>query len=324
MDNPDKTDELISKFFAGEATPEEAMQLEDWKGQSPEHAALFAQSEKLFALAGKKSNELKLNKAAAWKKVEQTISKEAKIIPVKGKFKATLSIAAAMLVLCVAYFFIQKQGGEPAVQQILVSAKNENKNVNFNEQTRIELKAGSALVYDENFGKSNRNIKLHGSAYFTVTHSELLPFIVDLGQVYVKDLGTKFNITLSADTDSIHINVDEGVVLLFDSMSNSIEIKASERAIYIKSSKQIIQPEKQPAGSTVNFDKAPLSTVIAQLEEKFLTKIILDNPKLSTCIISAKFNNEDLATILAVIAETLGLTIEKQENNFIIKGQACN
>lgn len=323
MDNSENTEEIISKFLAGEATPEEAMQLEDWLKLSSKNRQHFIKSEKLFALANPLSKNLKLNQAQAWKNIENETINKSNVIPLYTKYKYAIGIAASLLLIVSAYFIIQKQFSANHIQHYTLAASHVKKEITLSDQTNIQIAAGSSIVYDENFGKFNRNVILNGSAYFTVKHSETLPFIVDLGNVFVKDLGTKFNITLSADTDSIHINVDEGVVLLFDSSSNSIEIKASERAIYIKSSKQILKPAQQDE-NVLSYDKMPLSKVIAELEKKFSTKIVLANPKLNDCTITAKFKEEDVYTILAVITETLGLTLEKQADSFIITGKACN
>lgn len=323
MDNSDRIENIISKFLAGEATPEEAMQLEDWKNLNAENLKQFNKSEMLFVLANSSSKKLKSNQSEAWKKIEAETIRKVKVIPLHARYKLVLGMAASLLLLITMYFIIQKQYAKQEIGQISIASNHAKKEITLSDQTTIQIAPGSKIVYDENFGKFNRNVVLHGSAYFTVKHDESLPFIVDLGHVFVKDLGTRFNITLSADTDSIHINVDEGVVLLFDSTSNSIEIKASERAIYIKSSRQMLKSIPQNE-KELNFDKTPLSTVIAELEQKFSIKIVLENPKLNDCTISAKFKDEDLSTILAVIAETLGLTIEKQEENFLIKGKACN
>ena len=323
MDNSDNIDSLIGKFLAGEASPEEAMQLEDWKNLSTDNLKQFKQSEKIFNLVKKQSFISTVSKENAWKKIENKTFYKSKIIVLRPNFKRGLVIAASLLLLVSGYFVIQKQISINKPLQHTFAYTENNKNISFSDETKIELAPGSKIVYDDNYGKINRNISLIGSAYFTVKHNDTLPFIVDLGNVFVKDLGTKFNITLSADTDSIHIKVDEGIVLLFDSASNSIEIKASERAIYIKSSKQILKPE-QLNENILNFDKTPLSKVIVEIEEKFGTKIILENSRLNECTISAKFKDEDLYTVLTVIAETLGLTFEKQNENYLIKGKACN
>lgn len=323
MDNSDKIEILIAKFLAGEASPEEAIQLEDWKNESSQNLQQFNQSVKLFNLATQSSNQLNINKEQAWAIIENDAIKKSKVIQLRPHSKIAIGIAASVLIILSSYFIIQKNFLSNQNNLITVAAVDAKKEINLTDQTNIQIAKGSSIIYDQNYGKSNRNVKLLGNAYFTVKHNDTLPFIVNLGHVFVKDLGTKFNITLSADTDSIHIRVDEGVVLLFDSASKSIEIKAGERAIYIKSSRQIIKPASANE-TTLNFDKTPLINAFNEIEEKFSCKIIVENPAINSCTISAKFKDEDVSTILAIITETLGLTVVLQNENYIIKGNACN
>jgi ferric-dicitrate binding protein FerR (iron transport regulator) len=325
MDNIENIEVLISKFLAGEASPEEAMQLEDWKLQDIKHMEQFVQSQKLFAIVNNKSQYLKINKSKAWQNVQSKTYHETKVIPLYSRFKLQIGLAASLLLILSTYFLLRNQSTNSENYSNTITAKNSIKHIALNENSQIDLAPGASLVYNDNFGKTNRKVKLNGSAYFNVKHNEAMPFIVDLGHVFIKDLGTKFEIKLSADTDSIHIKVDEGIVLLFDSASNVIEIKASERALYIKSSKQLLTNNQLIRDEiNLNFENTKLVTVIAQLEEKFVTQITLTNTKLNNCVISAKFKDDDLATILDVICETRGLTYEKQSTGFIIKGEACN
>lgn len=325
MDNTDKIEILISKFLSGEATPEEAMQLETWKSQDPKNQKQFEQSQQLFYLIRNQQPHLQSNQDKAWQKVKSKINTEPKVIPLFGNYKTMVSVAASLIILVGTYFLIHQQIDKKQNQTYTLTAQNQVKNIALVDHSTIDLAPGASLIYDHNFGKTNRNVVLKGSAYFTVKHKQEMPFIVDLGNVYVKDLGTKFDIKLSADSDSIHLRVDEGIVLLFDSASNAIEIKASERALYIKSTKQIISNnEIIKKEQHLNFDKTPLSEVARQLEEKFGTKIIFANPKLNACVITAKFKEDDLDTIINIITETLGLSYKKENVGYVINGESCN
>jgi ferric-dicitrate binding protein FerR (iron transport regulator) len=324
MDNINYIETLISKFLSGEASPEEAMQLEDWKLQDPKNLEQFEKSQKLFHLL-KSHHQIKPNIDIAWQRVQSEINTEPKIIALFKNYKTFIGVAASLVLLVSTYFLIKKQNGNTQLQTITLTAQNKVKNIALLDHSTINLSPGASLVYDQNFGKTNRKVVLKGSAYFTVKHKEEMPFIVDLGNVFVKDLGTKFYIKLSADSDSIHLKVDEGIVLLFDSASNAIEIKASERALYIKSTKQLLNNDALLKKELyLNFDKTPLSIVAVQLEEKFGVKIIYTNPKLNNCVISAKFKEEDLDTIIAIITETLGLSYKKENVGYIINGESCN
>ncbi len=157
-------------------------------------------------------------------------------------------------------------------------------------------------------------------------HEETLPFIVDAGDVFIRDIGTKFSIRSSVDTDSVFVRVDEGVVLLFDSLGSTLEIKATEKAVYIRSIKKIIAEQtitNSSVSSSLHFMNASLTDVILKLTGLYHTDILLENEQLGNCKITTQFNKENLEIVLGVITETLGLSYEKTSSGYLIKGQSC-
>ena len=82
MENISNIDDLISKFLAGDASPEEAMLLEDWKNANATNNAYYLECEKVFNLIDNQSDiefdtELGWNKISTHQKVE-----EVKIVPI--------------------------------------------------------------------------------------------------------------------------------------------------------------------------------------------------------------------------------------------------
>lgn len=326
MLNNEHIDALIAAYLSGNAEPEVAMNLEEWRLASPENEAYFNAAEKAFSLSGIPNAFKEPNVEAAWEKVHKHINNEAKIIPFQNK-KTYLRIAASVMLvagLSALLFFYFKNTSAPAKEYI---ADKGEKTVKLDDQTEIKLLQDAQLSISENFGKTNRTVKLKGNAYFSVTHQTELPFTIDAGKVYIKDIGTKFNVRFSPDTDTVFVNVDEGVVLLFDSLGAELEIKATERALYIKSKKQIITAnhasgaEKQ---TPLIFSNERLQDVINQLNVRFHVSVSLANSKLKDCRITTRFQNEDLETILSVICETLGLNYTQTSDGYIISGQSCS
>lgn len=76
MNKRENIDELISKFLSGEALPEEAMQLEDWKSESSDNMAYYEQYETVFALTGSYSKATEPNIQKAWEKVQQNLNND--------------------------------------------------------------------------------------------------------------------------------------------------------------------------------------------------------------------------------------------------------
>jgi ferric-dicitrate binding protein FerR (iron transport regulator) len=196
--------------------------------------------------------------------------------------------------------------------------------VQLTDGTVISISPNSNLVVDKGFGKKNRTLHLKGAADFSVVHQEKLPFIVDAGDVFIKDIGTKFSIKSSADTDTVYVRVDEGVVLLFDSLGSSLEIKATGKALYIRSIKKIVsEVTEKKISAAVQFSNSSLEEVILKLNSIYDTEITVENVQLNKCTITTQFDKENLETVLGIITETLGLSYEKTSSGYLIKGQSC-
>lgn len=177
----------------------------------------------------------------------------------------------------------------------------------------VRVFANSSVVVEEGFGKLNRRIKFKGSAFFEVVHKEDKPFVIDAENVYIQDIGTKFSVVSSINDNTVFVKVDDGVVLLFDSVGAQIEIKATEKAMYIKSSKQIVTPKgSQVSAGKVSFTNASLGEVVTRLSESYKVSVRLENKNLANCTLTTRFENEDIETVLTVICETLSLSFESK------------
>lgn len=320
----DNIDELLSKFFSGEASPEEAMLVEDWKNGHPDHLLYYQNSEKMFALLHNEHPVPEPNTALAWEKVKAKIATPAKVVSLNRK-PVYAWLAAACITLLIGIGFLWMVVFKPVKQQeIVYNTGKESKEVKLADGTDIIISPNSNLVVDKDFGKKNRTLHLKGNASFSVTHQEDLPLVVDVDDVFIKDIGTKFTIKSSADTDTVYVAVDEGVVLLFDSLGSSLEIKASGKALYIRSIKKIVTDvAAKKVNSSIQFAHSSLNEVTMKLSTLYNTTIVLENENLKNCIITTQFNQEDLETVLGIITETLGLSYEKTPTGYLIKGQSC-
>ncbi len=307
-------DALIGKFLSGEASPQEAMFLEDWISESPENELYFEQSAKAFGLTGKT-----VSTDAAWNNV-QTQLKQA---PVRKLPIGWISAAAAILILSFGAFFYLMQSGK---ENVVFTAGTSKKNIELTDGTDIQLASHSSIELAKEYGQKNRSLKLKGSGYFSVKHSKKLPFIIDAGPIHIKDLGTKFNVKTSDDT--IYVRVDEGVVVIYDNKGMKLTLKANESAHYVISSGDlrldVLAENLKKQYKTILLDNQRLEDVVKLLNTTYNVNIRIDNPALKDCRITTEFLNEDLDTVLMVISQTLEVTILKEKNNeYVIKGLAC-
>lgn len=324
MNKIENIDNLISKFLSGNALPEEAILLEDWKNENPTNQLYFLDCENIFKTNKGQSNIENIDNANAWVKITQSINKEADVKQLQTKKIVYLRIAASFAFIISIGAIIAYMLNKDVTQQLSYVTTNKTQFVKLNDSTEINILANSKIVVDQNFGIKNRIVHLKGNADFSVTHKDELPFIVDAGSFFIKDIGTKFSVRLSLDTDTVYVNVDEGVVLLFDSLGTELEIKASEKAIYIRSKKQLINTTEIKSNNAIlKFDNTTLKEVILKLNSTYKTNIVLQNTQLNNCTITTMFTSEDIDTIITVITETLGLNFEKTTSGYLIKGKTC-
>lgn len=307
-------DALIGKFLSGEASPQEAMFLEDWISELPENETYFEQSAIAFGLTQKT-----ISTDTAWNNVQEQL----KQAPVRKLPIRWIGAAAAILIISFgAVFYFMRSGTENTI----FTAGTSKKNIELNDGTDIQLAAHSSVELSADYGSKNRSLKLKGSGYFSVKHSKKLPFIIDAGPIHIKDLGTKFDVNTTDDT--IYVRVDEGIVVIYDNKGMQLTLHANESAHYVISSGElkldILAENLKKQYKTILLDNQRLEDVVELLNKTYHVNIRIDNPALKNCRITTEFLNEDLDTVLMVISQTLEVTILKGKNNeYVIKGLAC-
>ncbi|WP_430405282.1 FecR family protein [Fluviicola sp.] len=308
-------DALIGKFLTGEASPEEAMFLEDWIAESSDNKTYFEQSALAFGLV-----EQAVSTDTAWTKVQGQLAQA----PVRKLAIGWISAVAAILILSFgAVIYLMNSGGETTV---FIAGKGK-KNIELNDGTDIQLAAHSSVELSAGYGKKDRSVTLKGSGYFSVKHSQKLPFIIDAGPIHIKDLGTKFDVKTADDT--IYVRVDEGIVVIYDNKGMQLTLHANESAHYVISSGElkldILTEDLKAKYKTIILDDQRLEDVVHILNKTYKVNIRIDNPALNNCRITTEFLNEELETVLTVISQTLEVTIIREKNNgYLIKGMACN
>lgn len=321
MNNQENIDALINKYLSGNALPEDAMQLEDWKNEDPDNLKYFLDSEKTFNLIYAKINDKPGNPQLAWAKVLPSLQQTKSLNSTRYfylKFAASLVLLFA-LGLSINYFLRKSKS-----ESLVYSTQENTRSMRTSDGSQITLHKNTTLSVDPSFGKSNRTVHLNGSADFHITHKDKFPFIVDAGSFFIKDIGTKFRVILSPNSDTITIKVTEGIVLLYDEHGSNLEIKAGQNARYIRSQQQLslIKPVVTEH-TTFMFNNEKLGVVIDKLSKTYNVQIQLQHPGLKHCIITSTFVDEKIETILGIVTETLGLSLEKTPTGYFIKGQAC-
>ncbi|HMS68497.1 MAG TPA: FecR domain-containing protein [Saprospiraceae bacterium] len=304
-------DALITKFLCGEASPEEAIFLEDWKSNSKANATYFSEMQQTYGLVHGRSLG-KINTKAAWDKVSTSIQTKKPI-----RFLWPLSAAASLFILFSVLFFLNKKS---AVESFVT--QKEEQTQTLKDGSVVTMDPNSTLVLDEKFGKAGRKLNLKGKASFKVVHDEQSPFIIQTDDVFIEDIGTEFTVENQPDNDTIFVIVKEGIVRLYDVHGSELIIKAGEKAWYIKSEKLIVTGLD---ARVVKFDfkDTKLTDIVSLMDDSFDELIVLQPESIGRCKITTQFFDEDLETIVSILAETLDFQYEHVEGTYILKGKPC-
>ena len=205
---------LINKYLSGEITEKEKLDLLNWFVSDKDMDVWWADEinkmddEMNQDVQGRLLTEMK-SKIADGMIISKTVTK-----PVEGlRYKLFLKWVAAIfipVILAVSLYSILYQNTELS-SLIVIADQGERSSVVLPDRTTVKLNSASELTYPGYFGKERR-VKLKGEAYFNVVPDKEHPFIVELGDIDVKVLGTSFNISSYADQEDITIVLLEGKI----------------------------------------------------------------------------------------------------------------
>jgi ferric-dicitrate binding protein FerR (iron transport regulator) len=319
-------DELIARVATGEATPAEHQQLEIWSAQHPDNARYVRQLRTIFERAVH-APPLNVNADAAWKKVQQKIKSKTPVVPLwSGPRIARLAAGIAMVVggsyLAIRFFAAPIQN-----QQVVAQA--ETRTEKLLDGTQAVLNRNTQVVYTYHPRKKERKVKLEGEAFFEIEPRPGESFTLEADELRVRDIGTAFNVRAWAERDTIEIVVETGLVQAYTETDRGILIRASEKGYYRKSTKtfwkeEFVNPNDLAYKTKVLvFNNTDLRTVVKTINNVYGARVALI-ATIENCRITAEFKDQKLDFVLDVIAETLGLSIEKQgPKDFVLHGNGC-
>lgn len=196
----------------------------------------------------------------------------------------------------------------------------------LSDGTKVFLNAGSRLVYPENFTGKTREVFLVGEAFFDVKHDKEHPFIVQLNDLRIKVLGTRFNVS-AYPTDNVvetvlaegNVRMEQNNAGLFD---KATEIKPNQLASFDRTTKEtnvktvdtdnyILWTE-----GMLKFESTDLNRITKRLERYYNIRFQFSDPLLGGLRISGKLElEEDKEEICERIARVASVKIIKKNED---------
>lgn len=320
-------DTLIANVLAGEATATEQQEVEKWISQSEENRIYYNNIKLIFDSAAKATVSEKFDEDAAWLKVKSKLNHQQPAAKSRTLyFDWRIAAAIAMIVGVSSLFYLVS---EKENQVVTIASTIGTQNDTLPDGSRIFLNKKSEVSFSFHSGSGQRKVKLKGEAFFSVKHEEEKPFIIEADEVLVRDIGTEFNLKAYPDKDTIEIVVTEGEVQFYTLKNAGLNLKAGESALYLKSRKEFQRLLKADTNvlayktKVFNFRNTELKSVVKLLNEIYQTRIAL-SPAIMECQLTAHFFEDDPNTIIEVIAETMGLTISRKDEEIYLEGTGCN
>ncbi len=330
-------DLLIARYLAGEAMPEEAMALDEWRSESPENERYFAEAYTIYHGADK--TPLKFDPETAWEKIQNTLTPDAensgetspfvvpKVVQLQRNPPAVWKIAAGIALLAtlgVALAYFLNPG---AVTEEFASGQTITTDTLFSTSL-VTMNTNSSLNYRYDKRKNTETIELTGEAFFDLKAPVGVITNIEAGGLIIRDIGTAFHVSAYPQSDTVHVWVESGEVAIFTAEHPGISLGPGEGGLYLKSTGLIrahtpsLAPNWHQPSKVFHFNKARLREIAEDFNAKFEQKLEVPD-HLQNCRITVSFIDESPLSMATIIAETLGLTLEQKGDTLYLSGNGC-
>ncbi|HAM09355.1 MAG: hypothetical protein A2X05_19020 [Bacteroidetes bacterium GWE2_41_25] len=236
--------------------------------------------------------------------------------------RAIIRVAAVALILIslgTGAFFLINTG--TSGKKIAYSTGNDQKNllVELSDGSRIFLNRNSELIYRNDFGRTSRNVRLKGEAFFDISADASKPFIIDAGDAMVKVIGTSFNVITSNAASEVEVFVKTGkVVLSGNDNSQSIELDPG----YIgkissgKTEKTVNNDDNYLSWNTglLVYNGQTLDVVFKDLRRVYNMDIVADDITILENRWTSPIDNQNQETIIRLICVSFNLSYTQDGN----------
>ncbi len=170
------------------------------------------------------------------------------------------------------------------------------------------LNSGSVISYNNRFASDNRDIQLSGEAYFEAAENSQIPMVVNCGELKVKVVGTRFNVSSYPEAEEIEVTLEKGAVDLSFSQKESFhkKLKKGEQARFDCKNQKLTVQNVNTARYTswkegiINIYDQPLEEVAKRLGTRYNQHFIV-NPQIKDFRYTFTIKNESLDEIIRLM-----------------------
>lgn len=302
---------ILTRYFMGEASPEEAETVQAWIAASPENKAGFEEQWKLMELTTETPFVPVANLPAEWSAVTKSLPAGKMLAGSKTGLswglKLGLSVVAVTTLVVISVNLFNGKKKEPVVN---LHSGSQTLTDTLNSGTILFLDTNTTVSYPET-GKTENKIRLTGTVFVRKTEEDTLA--VEAGAVEI--LVGKGDVFIQYDSarNLVLMQVRKGIAFVRDPSGTHTlaagEAMQIEGKGFVFSKVQKISVNRFGYATRIfEFDDTPLKEVVAQLEKAYQVRISFAENELGNYRISTLLENVPLEDALKIITYTLELT----------------
>ena len=313
-------DILILKDVEGTISLDEAKDLLVWIKASDKNKQHYQEMLKLNLALQKKNPRYDSAKAyEVFKKWKNAPKKRRKYII------AFMRVAAVVLILIGLFFVLQVSTKS---KQTVLASNDDVVTYVLPDSSAITVNVASQIIFNDKFGRKDRELKLRGTAFFKVQPDKKKPFRVFAGNTVIEVLGTSFNVAQDSINKLIVVSVETGLVKVWcKNKEEELLLHPQERCV-IRSGKmmkleKISENDNYLSWATkeLHFSNTSLKEVVEDLNDYYGCAIEICDSTLENLHFSSDIKDNSLDEALQIIGLALDIQVIQTDQNILLKAK---
>jgi transmembrane sensor len=315
---------LIIKFFAGEISDSELVELKKWLELDPGNRRIFNQENELWQEASFHTKLENYKTDPAWISISGRLGlgkNNLKSVTVLRKNSFRTIIAAAALACLIAiggislWIFERNSLQQMAAFSTTIETKaGEKAHLILSDSSEVILNSDSKVQYVGNFNKFERRVKLTGEAFFDVSTNPQKPFVVQLDEMSISATGTRFNVFSFASENRVETTLEEGVIKVSVKGKEPINVKSGQQVVYFVNTGEVRVLDVNTDTYTswkenmLRFNDTPLEEVLRRIGRKYNVTFEVANRDLLELKYTATFIDESIEDVMQMLKTVSPIT----------------
>ena len=198
--------------------------------------------------------------------------------------------------------------------------------------TKVWLNAGSRMAFPTKFTGKKREVFLEGEAYFEVAHNQSRPFVVNTGEVAIKVLGTRFNLSAYKSDKLTETVLLEGKVTVSELsalgfLKSETILAPNQKASFDRNDRSISVISVADADLAIawtegwfKFSQQSLNDVLTKLQRYYNVQFVFDSKFPTNDLISGKLDlKEAVGSVMMALADVADIQYRIAGNQIYIE-----